>query len=62
MIAHGRNGLLADGPNGWAEAIRLLADDEALRRRLGDEGRRTLDDRYRPSAAADRIVHALRGT
>ena len=55
IIEHGANGLLADGADEWAEALRRLIRDPELRGRLGDAGRRTVAARY--SVAVTRPVY-----
>jgi glycosyltransferase involved in cell wall biosynthesis len=39
VVTHGRNGFLASAPEDWHSALRLLIDDPALRRRMGENGR-----------------------
>jgi hypothetical protein len=46
MIDHGRTGLLADTPETWLAAVRSLAGDEALRRRMGEAARAQVGARY----------------
>ena len=46
MVMPGRTGFLADTPHEWAEAIRLLASDPELRRKMGTAGRRLVEERY----------------
>jgi glycosyltransferase involved in cell wall biosynthesis len=46
IIQDGDNGLLADGPQTWADHLWRLAADPALRARLGAAGRRTVENRY----------------
>jgi len=42
----GRNILIRDDPDGFARAVRAVLQDGALRRRLGIEGRRTVERHY----------------
>ena len=42
MVIPGKTGFLAETPGEWFVAIERLANDPALRRRLGEEGRTTL--------------------
>lgn len=42
----GHNILIRDDPREFAEAIRVLAGDAALRRRLGENARRTVEEQY----------------
>jgi len=46
MVIDGRTGLLASTPGQWAEAVARLAADPALRRRMGAEGRRLVEERF----------------
>jgi glycosyltransferase involved in cell wall biosynthesis len=54
VIQHGLNGLLASTESDWIEAVSSLSRSPGLRRRLGREGRRTIEQRFsmRRSAAA----------
>ena len=42
----GRNILIRDDPDGFARAVCSVLQDEVLRRRLGAEGRRTVEAYY----------------
>jgi glycosyltransferase involved in cell wall biosynthesis len=46
MIQHGVSGFLAESPEEWLEAIRLLARDPELRRKMGQAGRQIVEERY----------------
>ncbi len=46
VVEHGRNGLLASTAEEWREGLCQLIGDADLRRRLGDAGRQTVQDRY----------------
>jgi glycosyltransferase involved in cell wall biosynthesis len=59
MIRHGENGFLADTPAEWAEAVRELARQPALRRRMGAAGRRRVERDYSVVAGADRWLALL---
>jgi glycosyltransferase involved in cell wall biosynthesis len=59
MIRHGENGLLAETPAEWAEAVLELARHPALRRRLGEAGRRRVECDYSVTAGADRWLDLL---
>ena len=60
VVSHGDNGLLADTPDDWARALEALLCDEALARRLGAAGRRSVEADYGYSAIADRWAAFLR--
>ena len=52
MVRHGETGFLATSAGEWVEAIRTLAADPELRRRLGAAGRKFVEDRYSVEAGA----------
>jgi glycosyltransferase involved in cell wall biosynthesis len=60
VIQHGENGFLATTPEDWKAAIGALARDPALRRSMGDAGRRTVEARYSMRAAAARFGDVVR--
>lgn len=59
IVRHGENGLLASTPEEWVRALALLADDEGLRQRLGEAGRRTVAERYAAPLSAARFAQAV---
>jgi glycosyltransferase involved in cell wall biosynthesis len=46
VIRHGENGMLAASPQEWLDHFELLASDPAERQRLGEAGRRTVEQGY----------------
>jgi len=62
MVLHGRTGLLASTPEEWAAAIAYLAAHPQLRQRMGQAGRRLVEQRFsvarwsRPFASLVRSV------
>jgi glycosyltransferase involved in cell wall biosynthesis len=52
MIRDGETGFLVETPREWIGAIRRLADDAELRRRMGQAGRALLESRYSVAAGA----------
>jgi glycosyltransferase involved in cell wall biosynthesis len=46
MVLHGQTGILASTPEEWAAAIGRLAADPQLRRRMGEAGRRLVQERF----------------
>ena len=52
MVRHGETGYLAETPEEWCEAVRRLAADPDLRRRLGRAGRRRLEADFSVDAGA----------
>lgn len=59
MIRHGETGFLAQTPAQWIEAVRRLADDPELRRRMGRAGRQRVEARYSVAAGAAQWVALL---
>ena len=54
VITHGENGLFADSPAEWRDALERLRDP-ALRRRLGQAARATVEERFALRVAAPRL-------
>lgn len=46
ILQSGKNGYLADTPNTWLHALTLLSGDTALRQRIGNAARATVEGRY----------------
>jgi glycosyltransferase involved in cell wall biosynthesis len=61
MVIPGVTGFLADTPQEWAEAIRLLASDVELRRKLGAAGRRLIEERYSVARWEQPFLAAIAG-
>ena len=61
IIADGVNGFLASSEDEWVEKLTRLADDPALRRRMGEAGRQTIEERYSLRVNAPRMAATLRG-
>lgn len=59
MVLHGQTGFLAETPEQWSEAIATLAANPALRRRMGEAGRRLVAKRYCVSRWSDRFVSRI---
>ncbi len=57
----GENILLADDPQDFAAAISSVLRDSALRRRLGREGRRTVEEHYSWSHLGEQLTGLYRG-
>ena len=63
MVRHGETGYLAETPAEWEDAVRRLASDVDLRRRMGSAGRRLVEAEYdvlRGAAAWQRILETPR--
>lgn len=59
IVRHEENGLHASTDGEWYEAMIRLCDDRALRRRLGESARRTVEERYSTRANAKAWLAAL---
>lgn len=59
MIRHGENGYLAETPEQWIDAVRVLAGNPALRRRMGQAGRRRVERDFSVAAGAARWIELL---
>lgn len=59
IVAPGVNGFLATSPAQWEQALVQLADDPALRQRLGQAGRALVETRYSLQVAAPRLANWL---
>ena len=60
IVAHGQNGLLAQTPSEWFEALTTLIEDAELRRKLGTAGRQTVVARYSRKAWRNAYLELLR--
>lgn len=56
IVQEGVNGLLAGTTDEWKENLRMLVADAELRRRLGAEARRTVEQRYSTVAWRDHYL------
>lgn len=62
IVMQGETGFLARTPAEWRDALAALLDDAALRRRMGDAGRRRAEARYSLGHCAPRMVDLLRAS
>jgi glycosyltransferase involved in cell wall biosynthesis len=60
LIQHGENGVLAATPEDWLTSLRELIENAALRRRLGDAGRNTVEERYSARTCAASFGQLIR--
>ena len=58
IVQEGANGLLASDPEAWQRALASLADDAALRARLGDAGLGTVLEAYSLQTGAEKVREA----
>ncbi len=59
IVRDGVNGFCAGTEEEWIDRIALLLEDEPLRRSLGQEARRTVEDAYSARAHAPRVARIL---
>ncbi len=59
MIRHGETGFLVETPDQWVAAIRRLAGDPGLRRRMGRAGRRVVEREYSVTRGAQLWLEVL---
>jgi glycosyltransferase involved in cell wall biosynthesis len=59
IVRDGVNGFCAGTEEEWIDRIALLLEDELLRRSLGQEARRTVEDSYSARAHAPRVARIL---
>ena len=62
MVRHGETGFLAATPEDWIEGVQALAQDPALRRRLGEAGRRRVERDYSVATGASKWAALLKGS
>jgi glycosyltransferase involved in cell wall biosynthesis len=62
VIRHGENGLLASTTEEWIENLRLLINDAALRRKLGEAGQQTIEQQYSAHKCAELFARVVRQT
>lgn len=60
IITDGVDGFLASSEDEWVEKLTRLAADAGLRRRMGEAGRQTIEERYSLRVNAPRMAEALR--
>ncbi|HEX8216334.1 MAG TPA: glycosyltransferase family 4 protein [Allosphingosinicella sp.] len=60
IVSHGENGFLASTSEEWAEALRRLLSDPELRRRMGEAGRRRVEERYSLRVHQPRLLELFR--
>jgi glycosyltransferase involved in cell wall biosynthesis len=60
IIRDGENGFLPSSPAEWLEVLRRLVRDADLRKRTGERGRETVQERYSVRANAPAYLQVLR--
>ena len=59
IVEHGVNGFLAETHEQWERYLRILLDNETLRRQMGRLGRQKVEERYNTQLAAPKLVKML---
>ena len=59
VIQHGESGFLAHGGRDWVEALDGLLSDPELAKRVGESGRRRVEERYSLRVVSRRLVEIL---
>jgi glycosyltransferase involved in cell wall biosynthesis len=59
VVEHGRNGYFASSEEEWVDRLDELLGDDEKRRRMGEEGRRTVEERYSTAGNVDAFIAAL---
>jgi glycosyltransferase involved in cell wall biosynthesis len=59
IIRHGHHGFLADSPESWSEILAALVEDPQQRERIGQAGRRRVEEAYALNTQGPRIVEAV---
>lgn len=62
IIQHGENGFLAKSDKEWITAFNTLIDDASLRRKLGNEARKTVVENYSMQHCAELFSEAVKAT
>lgn len=60
IVQHGVNGYLANTDSEWGDALDKLCADAVLRKRMGEEGRRMMEQHYSLQVAAPQLADILR--
>lgn len=59
LINHGKNGYLVNSADEWTETLSMLIKDSGLRRRIGIEGRKTVEEKCSVSVNGPRLMVIL---
>lgn len=60
VVRHGESGFLAGSEAEWLTALRTLAEDPELCRRMGEAGRRRVEQDYALAPATPRLIETLK--
>lgn len=59
VVRNGENGFLAKSPEQWLKSLKKLIDDEALRKKLGNEARKTVVENYSMEKCAENFAKVV---
>lgn len=62
IVEHGVNGFLANTQEEWCQALTTLKEDSALRKKMGDAGRRKVEEKYCLQVTAPILLDLLQAT
>jgi glycosyltransferase involved in cell wall biosynthesis len=57
IIQDGENGFLADTEEEWVDKLSILVEDAVLRRKVADNGRRTVEEKFSVKSQQARYLH-----
>lgn len=60
IVEHGVNGFLANNEQEWQQAVTTLLGDSALRKRMGIEGRKKVEEQYSLQSWGPKVVDSLK--
>lgn len=60
IVEHGVNGFLAETPEDWVRALKTLIDNGDLRKKMGEEGRRRVEENYSLQVYGPRVASMLK--
>jgi glycosyltransferase involved in cell wall biosynthesis len=62
IIEHGVNGFLADDDEQWFEILSKLIENPELRKEIGKNGRKTIEEKYSVNVWEDKFLDLIRQT
>jgi len=60
IISHGNNGFLANNPEEWQKFLSQLIEDTDLRKKIGEAGRKTVEERFSFHSQKDHYLEIFR--
>ena len=61
IVEHGVNGFLAESPAQWEQAMKTLLANPALRQRMGQAGRKKVEQQYCIQVTGPKMAALLKG-